>query len=360
RLRVSEAYDDNLFLAKKNRKEDYITTISPSVLFSVTSKYIAFDMNYVMDYKNYQNNSRQSGTSHVLLTYIRPGSLALPFKKRGGKIGIEIQEDFQPFVTSVATSEQTERTDRTYNKFFSAIDYYISEKRTLALEYTNIYMHYRTSTLRNYSYTENNISPTFYFHIRPKWSLFTGYSYGIFDYSKGAGDSTYHQIRSGVTGTLFTKVLAHLEIGKRWRTYKESENGEAQVLFLKTALLDKFTPSTTGTLQYNRIDEDSVHTNNPYYISDAVSFNLEHKFTYKTTGILGIKYIHNDYERDTTIDEVTKKREDNIWQPQLGLRYQFRKWLSADLNYTHQNRTSNFDKYNYVDNCIMSGINAQF
>lgn len=358
-LRVSETYDDNIYLTKTNKEEDYITKISPSVLFSLSSKYIVLDTNYVMDITQYKNRKDQGGISHLLSTYIKPGTL--PFFKRRGKIGIEVQDDFQPLVTSVATTEQTQRTDRTHNKLFLAVDYYMSQKRTLALEYTNIYEHYRDTSLQSCSYTENIISPMFYFHIRPnKWSLFTGYDYGVVDYSRGTNGSTYQRLKAGLTGRIFAKVLTHFEAGKEWREYKESKNGEVQKVFFKTALLDKFTPSTTGSLQYTHTLNESTYTNNPYFVSDDIDLNLEHKFTYKTTGTFGLGYTLSSYDRSTTEDGVTKKREDTIWQPRLGLRYYFKKWLSAGLDYFYKKRTSNFGKFDYVDNRIIGGVNMVF
>lgn len=359
-VRASETYDDNVFLTKVNQKKDYITKVSPSALFSMNSKYITFDINYVMDITRYKNNTGQSGTSHLLLTYIRPGSLALPFKKQGGKIGIEVQNDFQPFVTSVATSEQTERTDRTYNKFFLAVDYYMSAKRTLALEYTDTYQNYKTSSLQNFSYTESTISPMFYFHTTPKWSLFTGYDYGIMDYSTGTQDSTYQRLKGGVTGKIFTKVFTHFEAGKEWKEYKLSANGEAQKVFFKAAFLNKFTSSTMGSLQFGHTVEEATYTGNPYFVSDDLGVSIEHKLTYKTTGLLGVGYTHNAYDRATTEDGENKKREDNIWQPTVGLKYYIKKWITVDLEYTYKKRTSTFGKFDYVDNRIIGGLNVQF
>ncbi|MDD5617672.1 MAG: outer membrane beta-barrel protein [Candidatus Omnitrophica bacterium] len=361
-LRASETYDDNVFLVKTGQKNDYITTVSPSILFSMSSKFIGLDANYVVDITRYRNNTKQSGTSQLFLMYVRPGSLQLPFfnRRRGGKIGFEFQDDFQPFVTSVATTEQTQRTDRTYNKLFAVLDYYMSTKRTLALEYTNIYEHYRTTGLQSYSYTENEISPTFYFHIRPKWSVFAGYEYGTIDYSQGTRGSRLQHLRAGVTGKLFTKVLGRFEIGKEWRVYKQSSNGKAQKIFFKSALLNKFTPFTTGSLEINRTIEESGYTNNPYYIEDDINIYLEHKLASKTVGIVGFEYIHDGYDRITTEDGETKKREDVIWNPRVGLKYYFKRWLNADLTYKYKIRTSNFKNFGYVDNQITGGVNIGF
>lgn len=295
------------------------------------------------------------------MTYIRPGSLALPFfNRRRGKIGLEIQDNFQPLITNVATSEQTERTDRTYNKLFLTVDYYMSTKRTLSFEYMNEYQDYRGTTLESYSYTHQIFSPVFYFHVRPKWSLFTAYDYGIFDYSKGTNGSTYQRLRTGLTGTIFTKVLTRLETGKEWRTYEDSKNGDAQKLFFKSALIDKFTPFTTGWFQYNHTMVESYYGANPYYISDDISLDVEHKFTYKTIGTFGLGYTRNSYDRKTTEDEVTKKRRDTIWEPSMGLKYYIKRKVYIELRYLYRKRTSNFGKFDYVDNRIMGGINIGF
>ena len=361
-LRLNETYDSNIFLTDTNKTADYITTLSPSILLSIGSKYICGDINYVMDIAEYKNKKDQSGISHLVSTYIRPGTLSLPFlKRKGGKIGYEIQDDFQPFAVSVATSEQTQRTDSTYNKFSGALDYYMNPKRTLALEYTNTYRNYRTAAVQRFSYIENEIAPTFYFNATPKWSLFAGYEYMTISYTQsGMDSSTSNILRCGVTGTLFSKVLTHFEIGNMWRVYKEPESGNIQKAFFRSALSDRFTSSTSGTLRYDHTIEESTYTNNPYFISDEVRFDLQHKLTYKTMLTLGLGYIHNGYDTVTTEDSVTQKRADTIWTPSIGMKYYFKKWLSADLNYTYTDRKSDFKQFSYIDNKILGAVNVQF
>ncbi len=361
-MRASQTYDDNVFLSKTEKKTDYITKISPSVLFSLSSKYIGLDANYVCDITRYQNSSGQGGMSHLLMTYIRPGSLKLPFlQHHGGKIGFEIQDDIQPLVTGIASSEQTQRTERTSNQLFMTADYYMSEKRTLALEYTNIYEQYRTSGMRAGSYMENVLSPTLYFHARPKWSLFGGYSYGSINYMDGGTNgSSFQAIRGGISGRLFTKVLAHFEAGEEWRQYKEASNGSAQKMFFKSTFFNRFTQATSASLEMKHTIEESLYMNNPYYLSDSFDLNIEHHVSYKTTATAGFTYTHNSYDKPVVDKGIEKKRADNIYCSDLGLKYYFRKWGSADLRYTYTLRTSNFTDLGYADNRITAGVNADF
>ena len=239
-------------------------------------------------------------------------------------------------------------------------DYYMSAKRTLTLEYVNVYQNYRGAALQSYSYTENTISPIFYFHIRPKWSLLAGYDYSMMDYSTGSNCSTHQRLKTGLTGTIFTKVLAHLEVGKEWRKYADDKNGQAQGLFFKSALVNKFSPSATASLQYTHSMMESTYGGNPYYMSDALSFDSEYKFTSKTAGVFRLDLFHNGYDKDTIEDGVIRKRQDNIWKPELGLKYYFKRWIYANLKYAYAKRTSNFAKFDYVDNIVTTGVNIRF
>lgn len=364
-MRISQTYDDNIYLAQEKQKE-YITKISPSILFFVNSKYIAFDANYVMDYTRYKYRKDLGGLSHLFMTYIRPGSIPI-FKKRGGKIGLEVQNDFQPMVTNVASSEQTERTERSANNLFIALDYYMSEKRTLSLEYKNMYQNYRSSTAKGYSYDESVILPTFYFHVRPKWSLFTGVGLGAITYlqqAQAAGsDSTYSLMRVGITGRVLNKVLARMEIGQEWRTYKAGPAGNFGSVsrgYFHTAFLDNITPDTNAALQFDHTIEESTYANNPFFVSNTISLNVEHRFTYKTSGLAGITLISNSYDKETTQDGETDLRADTLLKPHLGMKYYIKRWLSADLDYLYTKRMSNFKSLNYTDNRITAGLNAKF
>jgi len=357
-----EIYDDNVFLTKgSSRKKDYITKISPSVLFSLSSKYISMDSNYAVDIVRYRFQEKQSGVNHLLFTNIRPGIASLPFfKGRGGKMGFEIQNTFEPTITSIASSEETSRTKRTVNNLKITTDYYMSVKKTLTLDYTNNYTHYDVGTDKPNNYTENIISPKFYFHARPKWSLLAGYDYGRKAYPKGLGDSVYHRIKGGATGRFFTKLLANFEVGKEWRNYEEARNGNAQGIFFSGVFLSRFNPSTQASLRYRHAITDSNTTDNPYYVSDTIDFDIERNITLKAKGLLGISYVHNGYARSSTVDGTTKTRQDDVYAASLGLRYYLKKQFYINLEYALAERISNFGGSDYTDNRITGGVNTQF
>ncbi|MCX5715996.1 MAG: outer membrane beta-barrel protein [Candidatus Omnitrophica bacterium] len=367
-LRLSEACDDNIYLDKTDAKKDYITKISPSFLFSANTKHIMVDANYAVDYTYYASdkNRKQDGFSHLLYTYIRPGATSFPFLKgRGGKFGIEIQNTFEPRITNIPGGDQTVRETRKYNKFVMPLDYYMTKKLTLSMEYVNVYERYIKPEFQFQGSTDNSLSPKVFFHIRPKWSLFAGYTYGIRDYPKfagGDGDSDYHRVSAGLTGILFTKVRSRFELGNEWRNWKSSIRGDTSKMFFKASLVNKFSSSTKGLLQYNHLMQQTtnVDPDTPYYIYDSFYVDLEHKLTNKLRGILGFNCYQNNFDRPETISGDTKVRRDRVFKPQIGFKYYFKQDFFADLYYTYTRCVSTFSANDYTDNKLTAGLNVPF
>ena len=358
---AKETYDDNVFLTKGNRKEDYITKISPSVLFNLNSKYVNLDANYVIDVVRYRFQEKQSGVNQLLYTDIRPGIVAFPFfKGRGGKIGLQIRDTFQPSITNVASNEVTSRTKRMTNDLLVLLDYYMSEKKTLSMEYENDFEHYDKVADRQSTYIENVITPKFYFRIRPKWSLMAGGDFGKRDYPKGRNDSVYYRIKGGATGRFFTKLISRFELGKEWRDYKDTSYGEAQALFFNGYFLSRFPGSAQASLSYRHSIVDSTTSGYPYYISDVIDFDFERKLTYKTRGLLGFTYAHDAYDREWFVDNVGKIRHDDKYEGSIAVRYYFKKEFYAELGYVYTMKRSNFRINNYFDSRVSAGVNAQF
>jgi len=359
---AKETYDDNVFLTKgSSKKKDYITRVSPSVLFSMSSKYIILNSNYAMDIVRYRFQEKQSGVNHLLFTSVKPGLAAFPFLKgRGGRFGLEVQDTYIPVITNVASSEDTQRKKRAENHLLAIADYYMSVKKTLSLEYRNNYVHYDVGTFKYENYTENIITPKFYFHIRPKWSLLAAYDYGRKNYPKGINDSVYHRIKTGATGKFFTKVFTNFEIGKEWRNYEEARSGKVQKMFFNGVFFGRFNPSTQASLRYEHAITDSDTIDNPYYMTDTIDFDLERNLALKAKGLFGLSYIHNGYPRSTTVDGTTKTRQDDLYQASLGLKYYFKKQFYASLEYALEKKISNFGDFDYTDNRVTGGVSAQF
>lgn len=357
-----ETYDDNIFLTRRSeKKKDYISKIASSGVFSMSSKHLRLDANAVVDVVRYRFQEKQSGINYLLFTDMRPGIVSLPFfKGRGGRFGLEVQNLFRPSITSVASNEDTARTKRLTNELLMMLDYYMSEKRTLALEYANNYEYFTLPEDRYRSFDENVISPKFYFHIKPKWSLIAGYDYGMKNYPKGESDSRYQRLKMGATGRFFTKLLSRFEFGREWRNYKKDDYGNVHAMYFKGSFVDKFTHYSQGSLVYEHSITDSDTIGYPYYIADQIDFDYQHTLTYKTKGLLGFTYIHSTYNREWTAGDTTKVRRDDQYELSLALRYYFKRQFYAEVGYDCNQRISNLKGYNYVENKFNVGANAQF
>ncbi|GBD99295.1 hypothetical protein BMS3Abin07_01330 [bacterium BMS3Abin07] len=63
---VSEEYTDNIFLADKDKKDDYITRVRPNITFDYNSPLWQWNLSYTLDYRIYAKNSKQEDPTHIL------------------------------------------------------------------------------------------------------------------------------------------------------------------------------------------------------------------------------------------------------------------------------------------------------
>ena len=56
-IKISEEYNDNIFLADQNEESDYITTVSPGLRLQIKRKYFLADLDYSLNFKKFQSNT---------------------------------------------------------------------------------------------------------------------------------------------------------------------------------------------------------------------------------------------------------------------------------------------------------------
>jgi hypothetical protein len=97
---------------------------------------------------------------------------------------------------------------------------------------------------------------------------------------------------------------------------------------------------------------------NWYFEAQRITLNLERTFLEKLTCILAAYYQENDYE--VIIPGTTERREDDIWDALVGIRYRIRDWLSAGVSYQYTDRDSNITGWSYSENRVYGNITLEY
>jgi uncharacterized protein (PEP-CTERM system associated) len=101
--------------------------------------------------------------------------------------------------------------------------------------------------------------------------------------------------------------------------------------------------------------ESSYATNN-YYTQTEFRAGLDKALGPKITVGVDAFYANNDYPEATADVGGVRERDDDIWGASARLKYNIQSWLSATLAYTHEERDSNVDRYDYEDNRVSLGV----
>lgn len=354
RLNVHTVYDDNVFLVRDNTKRDVITHISPGVSVYGGDRNSLFVGSYDADILTYVDHPTQNRANHSF-----SGKMHL-FRQSPAKVTLI---DTLQYTTNPPASETTEFVRRLNNNFAGALRYEMSPKTAISLNYNQVLQNYISSAYKKYSHLQNELSPALYWHLSPKVSLTTGYTFGAFSYYQGRDyDSWYHLIRGGIEGKLTEKSSIYLRSGLEYRDYRHGDSQDtADIIFEGTYKYD-LSPKTTLEFIASRHINESVYRDVSYYKTINTYASCTHRLRNNLKLTFSTLYIRSDYPHETPdmVNMGYKKRADNLFGASAKINYDFRSWLSAYAEYGFRYRESNMRNYEYRNNRISGGVRLNF
>ncbi len=334
-------HDSNVFLTSNNKKADYISILSPKVLFDlpmgIDSRHLfqalyAADMAAFSDYSG-QNYINQNAGLNL--------NLILPFGY------FNVNDDFKDTVDRSST-EFTDQIRRRENRAAVAVGVEIN-RLTYELAFANFIKRYDDSTYRTLEYNEDVVSGTVYYQLFPKTKALVQYDHGMIDYSRDASrDASYDQFMAGLRGELTDKITGTVKLGYQLRDYDDAGEQGYEGLVSETGIDIAFTERRSLTLKYISKALESVYGANNYYDAHMLSAEFQQKLKGGFSLLLGAGYARNLYpETDTTL---SVKRADTVVSGKSTLRYEVKDNMRVNLGYEHKENLSNIDSKEYVDN----------
>ena len=339
-------YDDNIYLTPDNKKDDWITTVTPGVDLRRTAGRHIFELGCSAELLKYWDNPDDS-TQHYNLSLL--GDLNFP----GGKF-FTIRDKFKK-TTDPATSEITDPEDRTRNDL-SFVAGHKGERISFDMGYENIRDDYKElDTLDKY---EDIYTITGYYLFLPKTSFLLEYNRGFVTYDEERNDADYHEANIGIKGQWSPKMTGLFKIGQQRREYAGGDDFRGSVTFLgaQWTPLERTSLNITGRWG---VDESTSDVNN-YYRTSSLGLKLVQGIGEKWSLSLSGSHKFNKYPEEQTTTTNTGKRRDSLWTAGIAGTYSIRKWLSLKIGYQYKNRESNFNEFDYDGNQYFVAVSATF
>jgi len=353
---LEQMYDSNIFLEpNESNSHDWITKSTAGLglkmpLIPGREDDFTMAVRYNVDILNFARFTKENRVDHT--------ASMVADCKFSNDFTLKVEDNYHK--TADPPNNELTALDKRYRNSGKVTSGYTREKIAFDFSYENIRDAYNIQKTLNRN--EQIFTPTFFYQLFPKTSIFGEYNYGKIDYdnSNTNSNSHYNQWRLGVKGEIAPKLDGVAKFGYRQTDYKQSSNndfkGFATFLNLTYALKERTTINAYG----ETTSEESSYSTNSYFTLNKIGFKLDHELMARTFLFGGGYYQLDKYPEETTEDSKTAKRRDYIFDSSIGVRYEIKDWVNCEISYEYKKRDSKFSKFDYLDNKVITRVNFKF
>jgi hypothetical protein len=405
-ITVQEEYTSNVDLTPTNRREDYITTVSPGLRFSTlprsevarAQQAPSAEQKYGMDldlqaglvfYAKEEDNNFTSLNGALNAWYLFGQKLS--FRVRDYLIRSDELRESEYSATAIEgqylLSTQRKRVIYFRNVFEPSVDYQFGGENRISINYRNNIYEVQGQTLGDSQ--ENYVNPRliYWFNIRhgitleygltlgdfesspdllghmatgrytyrfnPKTSIFGEYMFLIRDFESPSNDYDVHRPSLGISHSFSPTLSGSAQAGYFWQNpEKGSKTGGVYYDMSLTQRAEK----TTYTLSFQGgYTED-------YFTAENLGFTkyyrgigtISHRLLERMSAGLSGYVERAEYPSDLA------DRKDLIWGIRANLSYEILKWLSVSLEGSRRENYSNIDTFDYSEYRGIFRITASF
>lgn len=347
RLEVQGEYDDNIFLRDRNPKEDLIGILVPGIAleFPWEENLLAADYQARLHY--FLDHTDQNHIDHRL--HGRISLLADPFSLKA--------EDTFLKTSDREDTDYSDRVERIENTARAAL-IYLGNKFQVQGGYENYLFRYDEDIYQPYDHMEHRGILTGFLQLAPKSKALLEYTYNriLYDENKDR-DGYYNELRAGFVGEITAKLTGTAKVGYQERLYREDSVWDDYRGVVGYLLLEQvFSKEHDLRLAWERRAEESTFRGNSYYLLNRAWIYYSRQLDHKVRGYVRLQY--SNYSYPHLSPDFDEKRSDNIWQPEIGVRYQVQSWLTAEFKYRYRNRNSNWPEKDYRNNRFYLSLSA--
>jgi hypothetical protein len=390
---VQGEYNDNIYLSSTNKKDDYITTVTPGIKYTNSDAMSGVDLDFNLGFVTYgkeTTNNYTSASGSLNAKYLTKEHVN--FYLRDTFIRSENPRENEIFTTTQQNqqvlSTQNNRAIYWRNVLAPTIEYQFGAENRLGLNYRNNI--YRTESATSENSQEDYINPfiDYWFDQRNGLHLEYGYTIGSFDRS---ADMTGHMANVRYTNRFAPKASVFGEYTFTRREFSEFNppSTDYDIHEPSVGITYTFSPTwnasgqvgyfwqepVTGskmegyTYKANIVNRDAQTTyvvslqggyNEDYFTSENLGLNRYHRLTGSITHSLEKRTSISFAGNIERVDYSSQDRGDWIWGTVGTLSHTPLKWLTLALELSHRELDSNIDTNDYTENRVMIRISASY
>ena len=379
-ISVNETYDDNIFLTKDNKTDDFITVVSPSIALALVREHTNLQLNYVPSIVRYADRDDLNTTRHAAnLLFGQDLSQHLRFDLSDSFLRsedpLEDLEDVQSlrrtrskywtnssqaslgylFGTENKISagyglNYIENTDVTLDDSkvqnpFAVLQYWVDVKNGMEVNYryTKADFSRDDSLVAEDDYTGHTGGARYIRRFNPQTRSYIQYNYTTRDFDGLSEDFNVHDGLVGLVHAFSPEYSVEVGAGYFVRTSDISENQGGPTYF--ASLTRRFargsiTIGGSGGWSEEYISRDTSGFTNYYSGSARGEYQVLEPVTV---------YAGASYRQDK--EEITSRTWDTL-RGNAGLRWTFLRWFALSLDYSYAQRDDDVNTEDYKVNRV--------
>jgi len=348
-------YDDNVFRAKDNKKDDYVNTMFGGITVEAKPDKHEVKAGYRIDLLRYTNNNNLDTERHDAF---------LNFILNFNRAQFRFTENFKR-TDEFPTSEITNRIDRNMNLLGAGFDFDMAQIWGVGFDYSWEHNNYLGNTLEMLDRNRHTLAPNVYYKLTGKSRVFMEYNYAHEVYDSGKLRDNYdHRVLLGYRSDISERFKLTAKGGWEGLYYQNSASPyDDGSTFVGSLEMDYRPLERLGMgLIFKRHTEPSTFGNNGHYDALSAIYALTYNLTPKIMLIPRVSVGWNHYNKEVanaSSGNALEKRNDIDLGAGVGLRWDPVKWLNLAVNYDFQNRSSNFELLEYNDNRVSFTVGVQ-
>jgi hypothetical protein len=347
---VSETFTDNLFYqgSGPDRVSDIITTASVGMTLALGRE---IPVNPWMDFFEAENNFVTLGYDLSYLAYVSHSdlnspnhTLTLKDRWKGNRLAIKGSDTYAMLTGMLGGGNNLKQSAaRTIFNDNYTLDYRLSEKTGIYLNGSHYSTDYATGTPL-YDIQDLRGTGGFSFKALPKTSFFGEVYYGL--QSVGSNlptmpkgpDLTVMGGFIGANGTFTPHLTGMLKAGYEVRKFSDNSPAPGEPV-VEASLTHRYREKTATSLSYSRRGVISVQSAAVTYTSDIFSLGVDQRLG--TTGQWSANFKATVEMDGYSSSGYYANRQDQWYRFNVGLTYQIRVWMMANLGYEYEKFSSN-------------------
>jgi hypothetical protein len=377
-VELQGVYDDNIYrksgkdypsaqtTQEQKKVSDWIGHIKPGLLLNYVIPARGYlNLGYQGDFAFYNSNSNdnwKNNTGNLGFIYEAPGGLILGINDFYANV-----EDPFGSANQYAIGQVKKRWT---NDLGTKIGYNIASNFRTFLYYNNFVQKYDSIVDFTQNYTDNVFAVGAEARFLPKTWGFLRYSYGQRTFNTlgptqltdaNNANSKFSTVSAGVTWDPGSKLSGEFNIGYQWLTFDHPRTDDGlyrqdqSTWVAQTVVRFAATETTTLGLTVNRAIRPTSAISNELFTDTGIGLSVNQRLLLKLALTAGISYSKNEYNL-TPAGFVGGSRTDDNFLANIGLIYQIRDWMGVTVGYNYNQKKSNYEIYEFVDNQFVASL----